>query len=612
MKLQHQILGLGLAGALAAGLAGGVGLWNTFRLATAFEQATSVTLALQRSQDADMMHDAIRGDVLLALLSAQTKDTKGLEEAQKDLVEHAETFTNAIAEMKTFPISAETRDASAAIDGALKSYVESAKVTQKAAITDLSDAIASYPEFQKSFKVLEGAMDKMSKTIEKDVETYNDAAKESVNSAKVQEAALVLLAALLLAIASIWLSRTLSRPMDHAAKVADQMANGDLNSHVDQIGSDESRKLLAALANMQSNLAQVVSNVRHGSESVALASAEIAQGNQDLSSRTESQASALEETAASMEQLGSQVRQNADSARQANQLAMSASTVAVQGGEVVGQVVQTMKGINESSRKIADIISVIDGIAFQTNILALNAAVEAARAGEQGRGFAVVASEVRSLAGRSADAAKEIKSLISASVERVEQGTALVDKAGETMTEVVSSIRRVTDIMGEISAASSEQAAGVAQVGEAVTQMDQATQQNAALVEQMAAAASSLKSQAAELVQAVAVFKLSGSAGTGSSAGSGSSTSARAPQLRSSTPKGIGFAGTERREGAASTAKPTSKPLSKPLPKPAPKPATSASARPGAPAAKPAPLPAPAKTAKATTPAGGDDDWETF
>lgn len=232
------------------------------------------------------------------------------------------------------------------------------------------------------------------------------------------------------------------------------VAGGDLTFPFEAQGKSETGLLLHALKEMQTALARVVSNVRHGSESVATASAEIAQGNQDLSSRTESQASALEQTAASMEELGSQVKQNAENARQANQLAMNASTVAVQGGEVVGQVVQTMQGINESSRKIADIISVIDGIAFQTNILALNAAVEAARAGEQGRGFAVVASEVRSLAGRSADAAKEIKALIGASVERVEHGAALVDKAGATMTEVVTSIRRVTDIMGEISSAS--------------------------------------------------------------------------------------------------------------------------------------------------------------
>jgi methyl-accepting chemotaxis protein len=235
---------------------------------------------------------------------------------------------------------------------------------------------------------------------------------------------------------------------------------------------------------------------------------EIARGNQDLSARTEQQASALEKTASSMEQLGSTVSQNADNAKQANQLALGASSIAMQGGEVVADVVQTMRGINDSSKRIADIISVIDGIAYQTNILALNAAVEAARAGDQGRGFAVVAGEVRSLAQRSADAAKEIKSLIGASVEQVEHGTALVDKAGHTMTGIVDSIRRVADIMGEISAASIEQNPGVGLVGEAVSQMDQATQQNAALVEQSAAAAESLSSQARQLVDAVAVFRL--------------------------------------------------------------------------------------------------------
>ena len=302
----------------------------------------------------------------------------------------------------------------------------------------------------------------------------------------------------------------LMKPLRALSDVMAGLASGDadLSTKLRVEGNDELAAIGSGFNQFVGKIQGVLGQVRSSADGVALASAEIAQGNHDLSTRTEHQASALEETAASMEELNSTVQQNADNARQANQLAMTASTVATQGGEVVGEVVQTMKGINDASRKIGEIISVIDGIAFQTNILALNAAVEAARAGEQGRGFAVVASEVRSLAGRSAEAAKEIKMLINTSVERVEQGTALVDKAGVTMAEVVSSIRRVAEIVGEITAASSEQQAGVAQVSEAVSSMDQTTQQNAALVEQMAAAASGLKAQAEELVGVVGVFKL--------------------------------------------------------------------------------------------------------
>ena len=298
--------------------------------------------------------------------------------------------------------------------------------------------------------------------------------------------------------------------LNEAMAATHAVASGDLTHRIRVMGQDEITDLLRELTKMQQALGDVVLRVRTGAESVSTASAEIAQGNQDLSSRTESQASALEETAASMEQLSSTVQQNADNARQANQLANQASSVAVQGGQVVGQVVETMKGISESSRQIAEIINVIDGIAFQTNILALNAAVEAARAGEQGRGFAVVAGEVRNLAQRSAEAAKEIKQLITDSVSRVEQGTGQVDQAGATMSEIVSSIRRVSDIVAEISAASTEQSAGVSQVGEAVMQLDQTTQQNAAMVEEMSAAASSLRSQAQDLVQTVAAFKVAG------------------------------------------------------------------------------------------------------
>lgn len=305
-------------------------------------------------------------------------------------------------------------------------------------------------------------------------------------------------------------SKAILIPVRQLEEAVADIAKGDLSQAITSSSNDEMGRMLKGLEEMRKSLSRVVSDVRHGSYMISNASSEIAHGNIDLSARTESQASALQETSASMEELGSQVRHNADNARQANMLALNASAVAVEGGEVVDQVVEMMKGINESSKRISDIISVIDGIAFQTNILALNAAVEAARAGEQGLGFAVVASEVRSLAGRSADAAKEIKSLITASVDRVEQGTKLVDKAGATIHDVVKSIRNVTDIMSEISAASSEQSSGVLQVGSAVTVMDQTTQQNAALVEEMAAATATLRGQADDLVRVVDTFKLEG------------------------------------------------------------------------------------------------------
>ncbi len=305
------------------------------------------------------------------------------------------------------------------------------------------------------------------------------------------------------------LSRALGAEPDVLSEAAQRVANGDLSSIY---GADSAIKgsVLASLTLMQQNLSEIVTKVRGASDSIAMGTSEIARGNIDLSQRTEEQASALQQTAATMEQFSTTVRNNADNAKVADQLAVSASTVATQGGNVVSRVVDTMKGINESSRKISDIIGVIDGIAFQTNILALNAAVEAARAGEQGRGFAVVASEVRNLAQRSAGAAKEIKTLISESVEKVAMGTSLVDQAGQTMNEVVEAIKRVSDIVAEISSASSEQSSGVSQIGQAVNQMDQVTQQNAALVEESAAAAQSLDMQAKQLTQAVQIFKLDG------------------------------------------------------------------------------------------------------
>lgn len=307
---------------------------------------------------------------------------------------------------------------------------------------------------------------------------------------------------------AMWIARMVAQPLEFAVEVARRVADGDLTTDIEVRSKDETGQLMQALKDMNASLQQIVGEVRTGTDMIATASSQIAAGNQDLSSRTEQQASSLQETAASMEQLTSTVKQNADNASQANQLAVTASEVARHGGSVVTQVVTTMGSINASSKKIVDIIGVIDGIAFQTNILALNAAVEAARAGEQGRGFAVVAAEVRNLAQRSASAAKEIKGLIDDSVSKITLGSELVDKAGTTMNEIVISIRRVTDIIGDISAASHEQTAGIDQINQAVSQMDQVTQQNAALVEEAAAAAESLQDQAAALADVVSAFKL--------------------------------------------------------------------------------------------------------
>ncbi|MCH8618089.1 methyl-accepting chemotaxis protein [Undibacterium sp. TS12] len=390
-----------------------------------------------------------------------------------------------------------------------KYAVESKKLTEQAVAGNVEEAKATLRgDSSKLNADMLALADKMVQVnADGGVAEYHTGEKIYANSRTLILGLIVVTTALGLLLA-YWIAKVVARPIQEAVKVAKTVASGDLTSNIEVKTRDETGELLQALKEMNASLLSVVSEVRTGTDLIATASTEIANGNMDLSARTESQAGSLEETASSMEELTSTVKQNSDNARQANQLSHSASTVAQKGGSVVSQVVDTMGSINESSKKIVDIIAVIDGIAFQTNILALNAAVEAARAGEQGRGFAVVASEVRNLAQRSASAAKEIKALINDSVEKVDLGTRLVDQAGVTMQEVVESVKRVSDIISEITAAGAEQSSGIDQINNAIIQMDQVTQQNAALVEEAAAAAGALQEQAANLSRVVGVFKL--------------------------------------------------------------------------------------------------------
>ncbi len=510
MKLGHKLL---LAPLLTAVVLLGTAQLNTYlntrQAATTQEQFTGqigVFKTISGSQErlAQVHADVYRTVALVASLdepkikSARAALAQRMGEVKASLASLA-AGANADAEL-----TAITTEAGRLIDSYVKigdSAIDMATVDPNTGIAVMQNADAAYAGMAKTVGEVVAHIEK----------NANAAAAASAQQSSRTSLTLSLIGLLMAGTAvgvAHMMQRRLVTDIQQASRLAEDVAAGQLNHAITTQRRDEVGDLLCALGAMQVQLRKLVGDVRASADNISTASAEVAHGNADLSQRTEEQAAALEETAASMEQLSSTVTQNADNAQQANQLARGASTAAIKGGEVVGQVVTTMKGINDSSKKIADIISVIDGIAFQTNILALNAAVEAARAGEQGRGFAVVASEVRSLAGRSADAAKEIKTLINASVERVKQGTVLVDQAGVTMIEVVASIKRVTDIMGEISAASSEQSVGVAQVGKAITQMDQVTQQNAALVEESAAAAESLKSQAQQLLQAVSVFKL--------------------------------------------------------------------------------------------------------
>ncbi len=512
LSVRRKLLAFSLLGLLFLAVVGGAGSLALFKVSAIQEDIVRHSRALQNQMLADMMHDALRGDVLSALRAGQRQSADEFKDVKAALADHVQTFQDALATLEELQLGADVERAVQDVKPALSGYVSSAQSIVATAQTDAAAAEQQYPQFLKAFEELEDRMEQLTEIISQRIA----AVEASSGEASRQAQWIIGFAALVGGMVFYWFGRLISQsvvgPVTTAAKVANRIAQGDLSHQFNPKGTDELGQLLRSLGTMQDALRQLVSQVREGVNEVDVAAEQIASANRDLSARTEAQASSLEQTAAAMEQLSGTVQHNAGSATTANQLASQASGVATDGGQVVADVVKTMHGINEASRKIADIIGVIDGIAFQTNILALNAAVEAARAGDQGRGFAVVASEVRALAGRSAEAAREIKALIATSVERVEVGSNLVDRAGQSMDQVVTSIRRVTDIVGEISSASAEQSEGVAQVNQAVSQLDQTTQQNAALVEQTAAAADSLSAQARQLVAAVAMFKLDATA----------------------------------------------------------------------------------------------------
>ena len=448
--------------------------------------------------------DAVRGDVQLALFAGRQRNPFQIDEAEAGFKAHVKAYQEKLSQL-----TADTGgERTAPIVNLSTDYLKQAKEIVDFSTSDVAHAESLLGELQKKYGALAEPISTISQEIASATETNARSASASVRKAEWGIGLAFTLACVLQFFTSAWLSLQIKRPLNHAMGVINSLSQGDLSQSIRPFGSEEFKSLLLAIGAVQNGISGVVSNVKSSAETVDTASAEIAQGNHDLSIRTENQASALQQTSAAMRELGSTVTQNSDAAKQANQLAKGTSEIAAQGGAVVDQVVTTMRDIHAASRKIADIIGVIDGIAFQTNILALNAAVEAARAGEQGRGFAVVANEVRSLASRSADAAKEIKRLIDASVQRVEQGSTLADRAGATMIEVVQSIHQLTHIVGEISNATAAQSERILEVAASVSQMDHTTQQNAALVEEVAASASSLMGQSSELLRSVEFFKL--------------------------------------------------------------------------------------------------------
>jgi methyl-accepting chemotaxis protein len=621
--LKRKLIGFGcMALATTLTLASG-SLYLTNMFHAAFADYSAGMHAVQQSMLADMAHDAIRADVYVALNAGRANDAGAIAEASRELDEHIASMKNALASNDRATLPPQAKEALAKVGADLTPYHQSAKQIVGSASADVAAAESKLPEFLKRYSALEGSLAASGEVLEKMASEGMAASEKTADSGNLALGIIALCAVLIQLLICYLLGRSILKQVGgepaYAAAVAKRIAEGDLSMAVDLKANDKD-SMLAAIKAMQQQLTDIVRGIKGTSDAISSATTQIAAGNADLSSRTEQQASSLEETASSMEELTGTVKQNADNARQANQLAAGASTIAVKGGEVVGQVVNSMSSINESSRKIADIISVIDGIAFQTNILALNAAVEAARAGEQGRGFAVVASEVRTLAQRSAAAAKEIKALITDSVSKVEDGSKLVDQAGHSMEEIVSAVKRVTDIMAEIAAASQEQTSGIEQVNQAITQMDQTTQQNAALVEEAAAAAESMQEQAQSLTKAVAIFKLSSVESAphpgplpkhGEREANPRGTAGRANEGREASPRVTAQRAHQGREASPSVGMADAKSPSPRTRQEAPSEVKRERRGPNRPA-NVARLPTPAPQPKAAKTANGDDNWQEF
>lgn len=507
MKVRHLVFGLALLGLTSTMVVGGVGLMAEMQLARSLSQATVATQAVRAAGNADMMHDAVRSDVLAAIVAVQQGDRAGLKAAQDDLKANGERLLSLLGEIQAMPLPKEVLEKVGAAFPVARDYVATGREIQNLAASDSAGAMQKLPVFSSAFDELETSLEQPGEGIEAFAKTI-DAEGQMDSQRAMWITVVATLIALVLLLGLGWqITSVVSGCLRRAVEFAQKVAGGNLTGSTKSESTQEMAALMQALDQMQFNLASLVVQAREMSGTVASAATQIAMGNQDLAQRTEEQAATLQSTGQSMVDLGGSIVKNSEHSSAAKELASQASGTAEQGGKVVAEVVHTMYGISESSRKIGDIIGVIDGIAFQTNILALNAAVEAARAGEAGRGFAVVASEVRNLAGRSAEAAKEIKALITASVEQVEKGTSLVDRAGQTMGEVVASIRQVREIVAAIDTATESQRSDVTQVGDMVHELTQTTQQTSSLVEESAAAAASLRDLSQRLVDVVAAFR---------------------------------------------------------------------------------------------------------